>query len=248
DQLRAPADEERRRIVVGTLEDTSDLSQELDVYRGSPPLLEDGAEVVAEVGLVAIDELFDHLDEPRRHVPPERVDVDRLSPGAPLLDEAGERIPVGLVAQLRETGPDPGLRRLFQQGAVDERLDEERGIRKRPDRVARPLFRHVFALGDRGQAQGRDARGRRLGELRHLPERDIRFAQPLGLLPDRSVSVEPLEADLVPLELERRLTRLFQDLLERRTLAPRRANGREHPTNAPRGADDEDGQSEELYD
>jgi hypothetical protein len=124
-----PAD--RRRAARGS----SDLPQELEVDLGSPPLVEVASEVVAEIGLEAVDEELERLDLAGRDVPSEGGNVDDLAPPATLLDEASDRIPVHLVAELREDAAGHGLGLLLDQDPEHERFEVERAARQRPDRV-----------------------------------------------------------------------------------------------------------------
>ena len=191
------------------------MGQELEIDGGPAPLLEVTPEVVSEVGLIAVDEQLDRLDQARRHAASERVDADLLPALAPLLDEAGKRIRVGLVAELRQDGPDHGLLRLLDERAIDEGLHPPVAAAQRLDRVVRPLLGNVVSPRDRGEAEGGDACGRRLGELRHLLEGDVRPAQPLDMPPEASLRVERLDVDLVPPELDRLCARLLERELHR---------------------------------
>lgn len=128
------------------------MPAELEVDCGTAPFLVVAAEVVAEVGLEAVDERLEQLDVPGRDVPAEGADVDSLAPRAPLLDEAGHRVPVHLLAQLSEHAADHGLRLPLEEHPVDERLEEVRTARQRADGVGDPLLGDVVPPGDRGEA------------------------------------------------------------------------------------------------
>lgn len=155
DDLVAPPDERRGRVVERPLPDLADTVEELDVDRQLAPDVVCLPEAIAEIRLEAVEHFADRLRELHGDVPAQDLHVELLAGRAACADEPRDQGIGQVLVDDREHIADHRPGRMAREDAEDVGLTCV-GRRSDPgQKRVREGVGHVAALLERGQRHAR---------------------------------------------------------------------------------------------